>query len=123
MGESIMYNILNWTESFFAKICLHIIQCYACIQEAVKIISQETFYKYIKELQIKRRGGTGFRPGFSCVNKLISQQEVFIQTRLVYLTDGYGSFPRLRRSRKLRSCLCARGLISHPTTVNYKTCT
>ena len=61
------YNIPKSTESFFAKINLHIIQCDAAVQEDVKITSQEEFDRYLEKMQIKGLGGTDFRPAFEYV--------------------------------------------------------
>lgn len=58
------YNILKSTESFFAKINLHIIQCDTDIQEDAKITCQEDFDQYLKTMEIHGQGGTDFRPVF-----------------------------------------------------------
>lgn len=87
------YNILKRTESFFAKINLHIIQCDAEIQEAVKITSRDEFDEYLKKMTIIGHGGTDFRPVFSYVNKLVAQHEFSNLKGLVYFTDGYGHSP------------------------------
>ena len=87
------YNILKNTESFFSKINLHIIQCDAAIQEAVKITSREEMDEYLKTLNIKGLGGTDFRPVFSYVDELIAKHEFSNLKGLVYFTDGYGIFP------------------------------
>ena len=87
------YNVLKSTESFFAKINLHIIQCDADIQEIVKITSQEEFDKYLKGMTVKGLGGTDFRPVFEYVDNLVRQKEFFNLKGLIYFTDGYGEFP------------------------------
>ena len=90
------YNILKSTESFFSKINLYIIQCDAVIQEAVKITSQEEFDDYLKHMQIHGLGGTDFRPVFDYVDKLRASKELTDLKGLIYLTDGFGEFPRKR---------------------------
>ncbi len=87
------YNILKSTESFFAKINLHIVQCDAEIQEHVKITTQEEFDEYLKTMKIRGLGGTDFRPVFSLVDKLIEEKEFTNLKGLIYFTDGYGDFP------------------------------
>lgn len=87
------YNVLKSTESFFQKINLHIIQCDAEIQEAVKITTQEEFDSYLKNMKIRGLGGTDFRPVFTCVNELIANKEFTNLKGLIYFTDGYGVFP------------------------------
>lgn len=87
------YNILKQSESFSDRINVHIIQCDSKIQEDVKITLQEEFDKYIKNMTVKGFGGTDFRPVFSYVNGLIEKGEFNDLRGLIYLTDGYGSFP------------------------------
>ncbi len=87
------YNILKTTESFFTKINLHIIQCDANIQEAVKITTQEEFDHYIKTMKIHGLGGTDFRPVFRYVEELRKAKEFTNLKGLIYFTDGYGEFP------------------------------
>lgn len=87
------YNVLKSTESFFSKINVHIIQCDAEIQEAVKITCQEDFDEYLKTMQIHGLGGTDFRPVFQYVDKLRQEKEFSNLRGLIYFTDGYGTFP------------------------------
>ena len=88
------YNILKSTESFFTKINLHVIQCDAAIQEAVKITSQDEFDEYLKNMKIHGLGGTDFRPVFEYVEKLRQNKEFTNLKGLIYFTDGYGTFPQ-----------------------------
>ena len=87
------YNILKSTESFFTKINVHIIQCDADIQEAVKITSDEEFESYLKGLSIKGLGGTDFRPVFRYVDQLVNSGEFTNLKGMIYFTDGFGTFP------------------------------
>lgn len=87
------YNILKQSESFFAKINLHIIQCDTTIQEDVKITSQEEFDEYLKTMKLKGFGGTDFRPVFRYVDDMIKNKEFKNLKGLIYFTDGYGDFP------------------------------
>lgn len=87
------YNILKSTESFFSKINLHIIQCDAKIQEHIKITNQDEFDEYLKHMKIHGLGGTDFRPVFELTQKLIDEKEFTNLKGLIYLTDGYGTFP------------------------------
>ncbi len=88
------YNILKSAESFFTKINLHIIQCDAAIQEDVRITSQEEFDNYLRNMKIHGLGGTDFKPVFSYVNSLVDTGEFSNLKGLIYLTDGYGAFPK-----------------------------
>lgn len=88
------YNILKQQESFFSKVNIHIIQCDAEIQEAVKITDQEGFDSYLSTMQLHGFGGTDFRPVFAYVEELIRQKELTDLQGLLYFTDGYGTFPQ-----------------------------
>ena len=87
------YNILKQTESFFTRFNLHIVQCDAEIQEAVKITCQQEFDNYIQSMTIKGLGGTDFRPVFSYVDELIANHEFANLKGMIYFTDGFGTFP------------------------------
>lgn len=87
------YNILKQTESFFTRFNLHIVQCDAEIQEAVKITCQQEFDNYIQSMTIKGLGGTDFRPVFSYVDELIANHEFVNLKGMIYFTDGFGTFP------------------------------
>ena len=87
------YNILKQSESFFTRFNLHVVQCDAEIQEAVKITCQQEFDNYIENMIIKGLGGTDFRPVFSYVDKLIASNEFVNLKGMIYFTDGFGTFP------------------------------
>ena len=87
------YNILKQSESFFTRFNLHVVQCDAEIQEAVKITCQQEFDNYIENMTIKGLGGTDFRPVFSYVDKLIANNEFSNLKGMIYFTDGFGTFP------------------------------
>ena len=87
------YNILKSTESFFTKINVHIIQCDAKIQDAVKITNDEEFEAYLNGLSIKGLGGTDFRPVFKYVDQMVNSGEFTNLKGMIYFTDGFGTFP------------------------------
>jgi len=62
-----------------------VIQCDASIQE----IKENITIDEIKEIQIKGRGGTDFRPVFEWVKMRSDEYDC-----LIYLTDGNGTYPR-----------------------------
>lgn len=87
------YSVLSESESFFRKICVHIIQCDDKVQSDVVIHNQEEMERYMEQFEIHGFGGTDFRPVFGYVNELIAKK-VFRRLRgLIYFTDGYGTFP------------------------------
>ena len=87
------YNILKSSESFTAKINIHIIQCDQEIQEDVKITSQAEFDAYLESMTLKGFGGTDFRPVFSYVEELRKQHAFTNLKGLIYFTDGLGTYP------------------------------
>lgn len=87
------YNILESTESFFAKVNIFIVQCDADIQEAVKITKKEEFDEYIQQMTIKGLGGTDFRPVFTYIDCLIREKAFTNLKGMIYFTDGCGTFP------------------------------
>lgn len=44
-------------------------------------------------MSIKGQGGTDFRPVFDYVEQLRQKKELINLKRLIYLTDGFGTFP------------------------------
>ena len=94
------YNILMSTESFFSKVNIHIVQCDAQIQEAVKITTREEFERYIRHMTIRGLGGTDFRPVFGYVDQLIKQREFRHLKGMIYFTDGCGTFPERKPDYK-----------------------
>lgn len=87
------YNIIKSTESFAARINLHVIQCDAEVQEDAKITSQEEFDEYLRHMKIRGLGGTDFCPVFEYVEQLCERGEFENLSGLIYFTDGYGRFP------------------------------
>ena len=87
------YSVLSESESFFRKICVHIIQCDDKVQSDVVIHNQEEMERYMEQFEIHGFGGTDFRPVFGYVNKLIAKKAFRRLRGLIYFTDGYGTFP------------------------------
>lgn len=92
------YHILKGEESFWARFNLHIVQCDAEIQEAVKITNQAEFDAYLASMKIKGLGGTDFRPVFQYVDQLVERREFQNLKGMIYFTDGYGTFPQKQPS-------------------------
>ena len=87
------YSVLSESESFFRKICVHIIQCDDKVQSDVVIHNQEEMERYMEQFEIHGFGGTDFRPVFGYVNELIAKKAFRRLRGLIYFTDGYGKFP------------------------------
>ncbi len=90
------WEILSEQENFFRRVCIHIIQCDAEIQEDVRISSQEDLQHYLSDLTLRGFGGTDFRPVFSRVEELREKGEFSDLKGLLYFTDGMGVFPEHR---------------------------
>ena len=90
------FSIFSQQENFFRKINLHIIQCDAEIQEAVKITDKTEFEDYIRNLEFKGFGGTDFRPVFAYVDHMLEEGEFDDLKGLIYFTDGNGTYPKRR---------------------------
>lgn len=87
------YNIMHSSESFFAKINVHIIQCDSEVQSDTKITCIEELDEFMKSGKLKGFGSTDFRPVFTYVDELCKQNEFDDLKGLIYFTDGYGTFP------------------------------
>ncbi len=92
LGE--IQHILMDRANFFKKMSVHIIQCDAMIQDHQVIHSLEEWKQYIKDLKIKGRGGTNFRPVFKRVAELREKGELSRLRGLLYFTDGDGVYPK-----------------------------
>lgn len=86
--------ILMGHEYFFKRMDVHIIQCDAIVQSDVVIHSTEEWKSYTKDIVIKGRSGTDFRPVFALVEKLRQAGELKNLKGLMYFTDGDGVYPQ-----------------------------
>lgn len=87
------FNILRSRDSFFRKHEIHVIQCDADIQEHVILKTESDVNRYLKNFVIKGLGGTDFRRVFEVVDELIRKKSLRNLKGLIYLTDGFGTFP------------------------------
>lgn len=87
------YSILKNSEIFTDRMNLHIIQCDSEIQKDEKIVDEDQFDDYMKDIEISGSGGTDFRPVFDYVDRLVKEGEFHDLRGLLYLTDGMGMFP------------------------------
>lgn len=87
------YNILMQEETYFSRVCIHILQCDAEIQEDAVITNRREFEEYLKNMKIRGLGGTDFRPVFRYVEKLREEHRFRNLKGLLYFTDGFGTYP------------------------------
>ena len=88
------YAILDEKENFFKKMNVWVIQCDCVIKDVAHICSRKDWDNYLRELKVKGRAGTDFRPVFRYVEKLKKQGDLKELKGLIYFTDGDGVYPR-----------------------------
>lgn len=87
------YDVLSESESYFRKICIHIIQCDDQVRADTVIRDREELRGYMEEFQIQGYGGTDFRPAFAYVTGLKKSGKAPRLRGLIYFTDGKGIYP------------------------------
>lgn len=91
LGET--FNIL--TEGDIKRQCV-IIQCDNQIQEVKTVKNMEELNTYIENFEVIGRGGTDFRPAFNYINDEVIAGKMVKPSGLIYFTDGYGIYPKIR---------------------------
>lgn len=92
LGET--YGILEEKENFFRKMKVYLIQCDSYIQDVKVIHSEEEWKAYSRNIKIRGRGGTDFRPVFQYVREQQEKKEIRNLKALIYFTDGDGIYPQ-----------------------------
>ena len=87
------YDVLSESESYFRRICIHIIQCDDQVRADTVIRDREELRGYMEEFQIQGYGGTDFRPAFAYVTGLKKSGKAPRLRGLIYFTDGKGIYP------------------------------
>ena len=86
--------ILMRHDQFFRRMDLHLMQCDAVLQSDVAIHCREDWERYRRDLVVRGRGGTDFRPVFRRVEELRARGELRELKGLLYFTDGDGAYPQ-----------------------------
>lgn len=94
LGET--FSILKSQEVFGQQVNIHMIQCDNEVKEDILITSVEDWKAFEKDFAVKGGGGTDFRPVFQYVEALQAKKELASLKGLIYFTDGYGTYPRVR---------------------------
>ena len=81
-------------DDFFERMNVHIMQCDAVVQSDVAIHCFEDWKRYTRDLVIRGRSGTDFRPVFRRVTELRACGELKDLRGLLYFTDGDGAYPQ-----------------------------
>ena len=89
----VTFDLLKSTESFFSKICLHIIQCDSKVQCDDRITSPDELAQWNRGMVLHGGGGTDFRPAFRYIDDLIAKGEFEHLSGVLYFTDGRGIYP------------------------------
>lgn len=73
---------------------VYLIQCDSYIQDVKVIHSEEEWKAYSRNIKIRGRGGTDFRPVFQYVREQQEKKEIRNLKTLIYFTDGDGIYPQ-----------------------------
>ncbi len=87
------YSVLKSSEAFDNKVKIKIIQCDTEIRHVDDLNSLDELRKWCGSMQVYGGGGTDFCPVFACVDTMLEQGELKDLGGLIYLTDGYGTYP------------------------------
>lgn len=95
-------HMLMDSDSFFDRMNIHMIQCDARVRDHTVIRSREEWKRYRKDLTLKGRGGTDFRPVFDLLSELYPASRDIsspvngrrhVLKGVLYFTDGKGIYP------------------------------
>ena len=98
-------------EYFFTRMNVHIMQCDAMVQSDVAIHSYDEWKQYSKDLTIKGRSGTDFRPVFKRVAQLQAKGALKNLKGLLYFTDGDGAYPQQKPPYETAFVFSTRGAL------------
>ncbi len=85
--------ILEGRGRLFRGMQVCFIQCDSFLQDVRMIRSRQEWDSYIRELEIKGRGGTDFRPVFRWVQEQREHGELRDPRGIIFFTDGDGVYP------------------------------
>lgn len=89
----VAFDVLARQATFSSRSVVHVIQADAGVQEDVRIASEDDLERWRSGFELKGLGGTDFRPAFAHVDKLVEDGELRDLAGLLYLTDGWGTYP------------------------------
>lgn len=87
------FDVLTERAAFATRTNVHVIQADAGVQEDVRISSPEDLERWRHGFVLKGLGGTDFRPAIAYVERLREEGEFDDLAGLIYLTDGWGTYP------------------------------
>ena len=86
--------ILGNEDVFYNRVNLRILECDDKVRADVKIEKPSELADYMESFEVRGGGGTDFRPVFEYVSELIDAGELKELKGLIYLTDGFGEYPK-----------------------------
>lgn len=86
-------DILKNSDSYFSKVCIHILQCDSDVKSDIRITDREELENFIRNGKLTGMGATDFRPAFEYVDELVRNREFTDLKGVIYFTDGYGIYP------------------------------
>ena len=87
------FSILNQKQNFFKKCHLRILQCDTMVRSDLCINDLNECEKLLNDFHILGGGGTDFRPAFTYIDHMLSNQVIHKLGGLLYFTDGQGIYP------------------------------
>lgn len=90
--ERFLRELMSILQSY-PSFCVTLLQCDAKIQRIHQLTSEDDLEELFRSFKISGGGGTDFRPVFSYLDKQYEHDETAPLRGLLYLSDGYGSFP------------------------------
>ena len=91
-----MLEELEYRDSFFRTVNVHIIQCDAGIQSDTKITDPQHLNDMLQNFDVSGNGDTDFRPVFDYIEQLQQRGELLQLQGLLFFTDGVGVYPKKR---------------------------
>lgn len=88
------FDILKQSDTFFQNVNIHIIQCDSEIQSDTCITCEADLKEFMENGKLNGFGATDFRPVFEYVDELTGKGKFENLKGLIYLTDGYGIYPK-----------------------------
>ena len=86
--------ILGNEDVFLSRVNLRILECDDKVRADVKIEKPSELTDYMERFEVRGGGGTDFRPAFEYVESLMDAGELKDLKGLIYLTDGFGEYPK-----------------------------
>jgi predicted metal-dependent peptidase len=90
---NVAYDALTGGGVFCDRVNVHLIQCDADVREDTKIAGAADLDRWRRGVELHGFGGTDFRPAFAYVDDLLARGEFTELAGLIYLTDGWGTYP------------------------------